>query len=63
MRAHLVRSMLVIPMLQTQLAAFLGVSERTMRRWVDGGVRLTPTLLLTLATAVHALFATPSTKR
>jgi hypothetical protein len=54
MRALLVHSMLTLPMIQNRLAKFLGVSDRTMRRWVDGGVRLDPTKLLTLATAVHA---------
>ena len=50
----LVRSQLALGMLQTEFAAFLGVSTRTMRRWVDGSVHLLPSTVVTLAGAVHA---------
>jgi len=50
----LVRSRLALGMLQSGFATFLGVSDRTMRRWVDGGTRLIPATLLILTEAVHA---------
>ncbi len=53
MRELLVLSQLALPMLQVNMAPFLGVSTRTMRRWTDGGVHLGPTALVKLATAVH----------
>jgi hypothetical protein len=49
----LVRSQMALHMLQNELAEFLGVSDRTMRRWVSGGVHLIPSTLLTLTSAVH----------
>ena len=49
----LVRSQLAIGKIQTTFAEFLGVSDRTMRRWQDGGTRLTLAMLLTLAGAVY----------
>ena len=54
MRELLVRSQMALGMLQTDFAKFLGVSDRTMRRWTDGSVRLAPATLATLTTAVHA---------
>jgi len=53
MRELLVRSMTALRLLQIELSELLGVSARTMRRWVAGGTRLTAEMLVTLATAVH----------
>jgi hypothetical protein len=39
--------------LQIELAEFLGVSDRTMRRWTVGGTRLIPSKLTLLVEAVH----------
>jgi DNA-binding XRE family transcriptional regulator len=50
----LVRSQMTLGMLQTRFAKFLGVSDRTMRRWEAGGTRLLASTLLTLTSAVHA---------
>jgi len=50
----LVLSMDALRMIQVNFAKFLGVSSRTMRRWVSGGVQLPPSTLTKLATAVHA---------
>ena len=54
MRELLVLSQLALHMLQVDMAPFLGVSTRTMRRWTDGGVHLGPTALVKLTAAVHA---------
>src|SRR6185503_19564123 len=47
MGALLVRSMLALPMLGVELAELLGISDRTLRRWVNGGVRLDRSRLVT----------------
>jgi transcriptional regulator with XRE-family HTH domain len=44
---------LSLRMLQNQLASFLGVSDRTMRRWQSGGARLLPSTLHRLVHALH----------
>jgi hypothetical protein len=49
----LVRSQLALHMLQVDFSAFLGVSDRTMRRWLDGGTRLSFEVLHKLVNAVH----------
>jgi transcriptional regulator with XRE-family HTH domain len=54
MRELLVLSQLALSMIQTSFAELLGVSDRTLRRWESGGTRLTLSVLLTLAGAVHA---------
>jgi hypothetical protein len=54
MGALLVHSMMALRMIGTTFAEFLGISERTLRRWVDGGTHLTPSRLILLASAVHA---------
>ena len=48
------RAMTALHMLQVDFAEFLGVSDRTMRRWIDGGTRLSPATLTQLVEAVHA---------
>jgi hypothetical protein len=53
MRELLVLSRLALHMLQNDFAEFLGVSDRTMRRWTTNSVRLDPYTLHTLVTAVH----------
>jgi hypothetical protein len=53
MRGLLVRAGLAIPMLQVNMATFLGVSDRTIRRWTVGGVHLLPHQLHKLVNAVH----------
>jgi hypothetical protein len=50
----LVESMLALRMIGTRFAKFLGISDRTLRRWIDGGTRLSPSRLVMLASAVHA---------
>ena len=50
----LVRSQDALRMIGTTFAKFLGISDRTLRRWVDGGVHLIPETLVTLVAAVHA---------
>jgi hypothetical protein len=50
----LVRSMMALHLLQVQLAEFMGVSDRTMRRWVSRGIRLSWPQLFKLTEAVHA---------
>jgi hypothetical protein len=49
----LVLSQTALRMLQNQLAEFLGVSDRTMRRWTVGGTHLISSTLATLVEAVH----------
>ncbi len=53
-RELLVLSQRALGMIQTTFSAFLGVSDRTMRRWVDRGTRLTEGMLFDLTEAVHA---------
>jgi len=50
----LVLSQLALHMGQTTFSEFLRVSDRTMRRWVNGGAQLYPPTLLLLARAVYA---------
>jgi hypothetical protein len=52
-RELLVRSQVALHLLGTQFADFLGVSDRTLRRWVDRGVLLSPERLRKLVTALH----------
>jgi hypothetical protein len=54
MRELLVLSQMALHMLQNQFATFMGVSDRTMRRWTERQTRLTPRQLAKLVTAVHA---------
>jgi hypothetical protein len=54
MRELIVLAQKPLYMLQNELARFLGVSDRTLRRWSVGGVRLDPRTLSKLVTAVYA---------
>jgi hypothetical protein len=49
----LTRSQWALHMVQNQFAAFLGVSDRTMRRWMTQKPHLPPRMLRHLAGAVH----------
>jgi hypothetical protein len=53
MRELLPLAQLALRMIQVEFAEFLGVSDRTMRRWEVSGTTFTYEMLLTVATAVH----------
>lgn len=61
-RELLVRSQMALRMLQVHFAKFLGVSDRTMRRWQSNGVHLDPRTLHTLVAAVHPKDAVLATR-
>jgi hypothetical protein len=53
MRALLAHAQRAIPMLQVDMARLLGISTRTMRRWMSRSMLLAPSQLLTLTRVVH----------
>ena len=52
--ALLAHGLRALGMLQTELAALLGVSPKTISRWLGGGAILAPVTVATFAGAVHA---------
>jgi len=51
--ALLVHAQHALHVLQKDVAELLGVSRKTVQRWTAGHPRLTPTMLVTLTSAVH----------